>query len=104
MIVTIVSFVSLTCELTAAGIAGSMWSDINVLQTLKDKDRCSFINGNWSSYCECKMNTYDQTTRKVARITGRYPKLYLHFKIRDPYKSQYRPKTVESFSRKCELF
>ena len=91
MIVTIVSFVSLTCKLTAASIAGSMRSDMNLLQSLKDQDRCSFINGNWSSYCECKLNTYEPTTRKVARITGRCRKWYLHFKISDPYKSQYRP-------------
>ena len=83
MLITIVSFVSLTSTMSAAGVSGSMLTDMNVLQNAKDRGRCSFINGNWSSYCECRMNSDDPSTRKVGRISGKSPDLYLHLKIRN---------------------
>ena len=86
MLITMVSFVSLASTMSAAGVSGSMLTDMNVLQNEKDRDRCSFVNGNWSSYCECKMNSDDPNTRKVGRISGKSSNLYLHSKTRNVYR------------------
>ena len=84
MLITIVSFISLVSTISAASVSEAMLTDMNVLRNAKDRGRCSFKKSNWSSYCECRMNSDDPIVRKVVgRISGKSPDLYLHLKIRN---------------------